>query len=54
MMTFACCPQATVAAKQRMEAEQEDSHSAKQSGFIRNLSSKATPTWRQPLRGLQL
>ena len=46
--------QATVAAKQRVEAEQEDSHSAKQSGFIRNLPSKAVPAWRQPLRGRQV
>lgn len=45
--------QATEAAKQRLEAQQEDGHAPKPSGFIRNLPSKAVPAWRQPLKGLQ-
>jgi len=46
--------QATAAAEQRLAAEQEDSHVSKPSGFIRNVSSKAVPAWRQPLKGMQV
>lgn len=46
--------QATAAAQQRVAAEQEDSHGSKPSGYIRNVSSKAVPAWRQPLRGMQV
>ncbi|DBA97192.1 TPA: hypothetical protein ACH3X1_014951 [Trebouxia sp. C0004] len=45
---------ATAAAQQRLTAEQEDCHGSKPSGFIRNVSSKAVPAWRQPLKGMQL
>ncbi|KAL0023783.1 hypothetical protein WJX77_004812 [Trebouxia sp. C0004] len=41
---------ATAAAQQRLTAEQEDCHGSKPSGFIRNVSSKAVPAWRQPLK----
>ena len=46
--------QVTAAAQQRMAAEQEDDHGSKASGFIRHVSSKAVPAWRQPLRGMQV
>ena len=51
---FVVMLQATAAAQQRVTAEQEDPHGAKQSGFIKHLSSKAVPAWRQPLRGMQV
>ncbi|KAL3149357.1 hypothetical protein ABBQ32_002160 [Trebouxia sp. C0010 RCD-2024] len=44
----------TAAAQQRLAAEQEDSHSSKPSGFIRHISGKGVPAWRQPLRGMQV